>query len=122
MRQGLRRALAEKTRLAALGAAMSRISHDLKNILATAVLISDRLEAQRRPRGAPGGAAPDRDAGPRRTAVRRDPELRPQRPAGARSRAASRWSSWWRRCATPWRRQPDGMCLADRGAAADLRL
>ena len=30
MRLGLRRALAEKTRLAALGAAMSRISHDLR--------------------------------------------------------------------------------------------
>ncbi len=44
MRHGLRGALAEKTRLAALGAAMSRISHDLKNMLATAVLISDRLE------------------------------------------------------------------------------
>ena len=53
MRQGLRRALAEKTRLAALGAAMSRISHDLKNILATAVLISDRL----------GDAAPIRRCG-----------------------------------------------------------
>ena len=49
MRQGLRRALAEKTRLAALGAAMSRISHDLKNILATAVLISDRLETSADP-------------------------------------------------------------------------
>lgn len=49
MRQGLRGALAEKTRLAALGAAMSRISHDLKNILATAVLISDRLESSADP-------------------------------------------------------------------------
>ena len=49
MRHGLRRALAEKTRLAALGAAMSRISHDLKNILATAVLISDRLEGSADP-------------------------------------------------------------------------
>lgn len=49
MRQGLRQALAEKTRLAALGAAMSRISHDLKNILSTAVLISDRLEASADP-------------------------------------------------------------------------
>jgi signal transduction histidine kinase len=49
MRQGLRRALAEKTRLAALGAAMSRIGHDLKNILATAVLISDRLESSADP-------------------------------------------------------------------------
>jgi signal transduction histidine kinase len=49
MRHGLRRALAEKTRLAALGAAMSRIGHDLKNILATAVLISDRLESSADP-------------------------------------------------------------------------
>ena len=44
MRSGLRQALAEKSRLAALGSAMSRIGHDLRNILATAVLISDRLE------------------------------------------------------------------------------
>lgn len=44
MRTDLRGALAEKTRLAALGAGMSRIGHDLRNILATAVLISDRLE------------------------------------------------------------------------------
>lgn len=49
MRQALRGALAEKTRLAALGAAMSRISHDLRNILATAVLISDRLESSADP-------------------------------------------------------------------------
>ena len=82
MRHGLRQALAEKTRLAALGAAMSRISHDLKNILATAVLISDRLESSADPVGAPRGAAPDRDARPRGAAVRRDAELRPQRPAG----------------------------------------
>ena len=49
MRAGLRGALAEKTRLAALGAGMSRIGHDLRNILATAVLISDRLEASADP-------------------------------------------------------------------------
>ena len=49
MRQALRAALAEKTRLAALGASMSRIGHDLRNILATAVLISDRLEASADP-------------------------------------------------------------------------
>jgi signal transduction histidine kinase len=45
MRLGLRRALQEKTRLAALGAAVGRMSHDLRNLLATAVLVSDRLEA-----------------------------------------------------------------------------
>ena len=49
MRAGLRGALAEKTRLAALGAGMSRIGHDLRNILATAVLISDRLEGSADP-------------------------------------------------------------------------
>ena len=49
MRRSLRQALAEKTRLAALGAAMSRISHDLKNILTPAVLISDRLESSADP-------------------------------------------------------------------------
>jgi signal transduction histidine kinase len=45
MRLGLRRALQEQTRLAALGAAVGRMSHDLRNLLATAVLVSDRLEA-----------------------------------------------------------------------------
>jgi signal transduction histidine kinase len=49
MRGDLRGALAEKTRLAALGAGMSRIGHDLRNILSTAVLISDRLEGSADP-------------------------------------------------------------------------
>jgi signal transduction histidine kinase len=49
MRSDLRQALTEKSRLAALGTAMSRIGHDLRNILATAVLISDRLEASADP-------------------------------------------------------------------------
>ena len=43
MLQGLRAALQQKTRLAALGVAVSKINHDLKNILATARLVSDRL-------------------------------------------------------------------------------
>lgn len=43
MRRELRRALAEKTRLAALGSALSRVSHELRNILSTAALVSDRL-------------------------------------------------------------------------------
>ncbi|HMR30616.1 MAG TPA: HAMP domain-containing sensor histidine kinase [Geminicoccaceae bacterium] len=49
MRQGLRQALAQKTRLAALGAAVSRIHHDLRNLLATAVLLSERLDASSDP-------------------------------------------------------------------------
>lgn len=43
MQAGLRAALQQKTRLAALGIAVSKINHDLKNILATALLVSDRL-------------------------------------------------------------------------------
>jgi signal transduction histidine kinase len=43
MQSDLATALHQKTRLAALGIAMTKISHDLKNILATAQLISDRL-------------------------------------------------------------------------------
>lgn len=45
MQADLRAALREKTRLAALGAAVSKINHDLRNILATAQLMSDRLVA-----------------------------------------------------------------------------
>jgi signal transduction histidine kinase len=43
MQMGLRGALQQKTRLAALGIAVTKINHDLKNILATARLVSDRL-------------------------------------------------------------------------------
>src|SRR3954451_12715356 len=45
MQTALRAALLEKTRLAGLGAAVGRMSHDLRNLLSTAVLVSDRLEA-----------------------------------------------------------------------------
>jgi signal transduction histidine kinase len=43
MQVGLRDALQQRARLAALGAGVTRISHDLGNILATARLVSDRL-------------------------------------------------------------------------------
>lgn len=43
MQQGLRAALHQKTHLAALGTAVTKINHDMKNILATAQLLSDRL-------------------------------------------------------------------------------
>ena len=45
MQQELRTALLQKERLAGVGTAVTKISHDLKNILATAILESDRLEA-----------------------------------------------------------------------------
>lgn len=43
MQTELRAALQQKARLAALGAAVAKINHDLRNSLATAVLASDRL-------------------------------------------------------------------------------
>jgi signal transduction histidine kinase len=43
MQEQLRAALHQKTRLATLGAAVAKINHDLRNTLATAVLVSDRL-------------------------------------------------------------------------------
>lgn len=45
MQQELRIALLQKERLAGVGTAVTKISHDLKNILATAMLESERLEA-----------------------------------------------------------------------------
>ena len=43
MKRGLRDSLRQRARLAAVGAAVSKISHDLRNILATAALVSDSL-------------------------------------------------------------------------------
>ena len=44
MQHELRSALLQKERLAGVGTAVTKISHDLKNILATAMLESERLE------------------------------------------------------------------------------
>ena len=43
MQKDVRAALRQKTRLATLGAAVAKINHDLRNSLATAMLVSDRL-------------------------------------------------------------------------------
>ncbi|MBM3733647.1 MAG: HAMP domain-containing histidine kinase [Acidimicrobiia bacterium] len=43
MRADLRAALRQKTRLATLGAAVAKVNHDLRNTMATAMLVSDRL-------------------------------------------------------------------------------
>lgn len=45
MQHRIRATLNERARLAALGAAVSRINHDLRNILANAQLLSDRIGA-----------------------------------------------------------------------------
>lgn len=50
MQRAVRAALVERTRLAALGAAVARVNHDLRNMLASAMLISDRLETVEDPR------------------------------------------------------------------------
>ncbi len=44
MQHQLREALRQKARLASLGEAVAKISHDLRNMLATAQLMADRLE------------------------------------------------------------------------------
>lgn len=49
MQEELRAALSQKSRLAALGAAMSKINHDLRNMLTTAQLFSDRMAASTDP-------------------------------------------------------------------------
>jgi signal transduction histidine kinase len=49
MQAALRTALTQKTRLAALGAAVSKINHDLRNLLANAMLLSDRLDLSQDP-------------------------------------------------------------------------
>ncbi|MEQ8332457.1 HAMP domain-containing sensor histidine kinase [Nisaea sp.] len=43
MKQGVRRALRQNMRLATLGTAVNKINHDLRNMLATATLVSDRF-------------------------------------------------------------------------------
>ena len=50
MQQELRSALRQKTRLATLGEGVAKINHDLRNVLASAVLMSDRLAKSDDPR------------------------------------------------------------------------
>jgi signal transduction histidine kinase len=49
MQHELSEMLSQKTRLAALGLAVSKISHDLRNMLSSAQLLSDRLRAVKDP-------------------------------------------------------------------------
>jgi len=50
MQQGLRDSLRQKEHLAALGTAVSKINHDLRNILTTARLVSDSMAESADPR------------------------------------------------------------------------
>lgn len=49
MQRRIRAALRQRERLAALGSAVGKINHDLRNVLASAMLVSDRLEASSDP-------------------------------------------------------------------------
>lgn len=49
MQKELRSALKQKTRLAGLGEAVAKINHDLRNILAAAQILTDRLETSADP-------------------------------------------------------------------------
>ena len=94
--------LHQKSRLAALGLAVSKINHDLRNLLASAQLFSDGLSQSARSARAALRAEADALAGARHRAVPVDAVLRPR--AGAAAGAASRSSSsrWSRRCARRW--------------------
>ena len=84
MQETVRQALGQRARLAALGTAVTKINHDLRNILATARLVTDGLAASAAPevrRVAPRLLRRDR---PRRRAVHPHPRFL------ARGRAAVR--------------------------------
>ena len=49
MQQRVRAALRQRARLAALGAGVAKINHDLRNMLATAAVLTDRLAVARDP-------------------------------------------------------------------------
>ena len=49
MQSEVRQALRQKSRLAALGEAVAKINHDLRNILASTQLLADRLESSKDP-------------------------------------------------------------------------
>lgn len=49
MQDDLRGALRQKTHLAALGTAVAKVNHDLRGILSSALLVSDRLESSKDP-------------------------------------------------------------------------
>ena len=49
MQRRVRAALRQRARLAALGAGVAKINHDLRNMLATAAVLTDRLAAARDP-------------------------------------------------------------------------
>ncbi len=85
MQRDLFASLQQKTRLAALGEAVARIQHDLRNILANAKLALRPPVGDRGSGGQAPDPAPRRLARPRGGAGDADPALRPRRRASARA-------------------------------------
>ena len=75
--------LRQKRRLAELGLAVSKINHELRNMLTTAHLLTDRLDRVERRSGPAGGAPPRRHARPGHRLLRDDPCLWPGRGTAA---------------------------------------
>ena len=100
MQRDVRAALTARARLASLGEAVAKISHDLRNILGTTQLLADRLEMSRDPivaRTAPKLIASlDRAIRLCQSTLdlRQAPRRHPPEP-----RADRRWASWPRRSA-----------------------
>ncbi len=89
MQETVRQALRQKERLAALGAAVTKINHDLKNILATMRLLADGISASAAPELTPGRAGPRRcDRSRRRAHHAARSTTRARRPPLHRSRFA----------------------------------
>ena len=87
MQGELTHTLQQKSRLAALGLAVSKISHDLRNMLANAQLISDRLGSLPGPERAAVRAQAHRLARPRHQPVRDHAQVRARRGGAAAPRA-----------------------------------
>ena len=118
MQETVRQALRHNARLAALGTAVAKISHDLRNILSTARLMSDSLADSEVPEVKRVDAAAPRRHGPRRGAVRAHAQLYARRRAAGqllalRARRADRGDRRAGRAQERGRRPPRRCGAAD---------
>ena len=107
MQSDLASMLQQKSRLAALGLAVSKINHDLRNLLASAQLFSDRLVEPARSRRAALRAQADARARTRHRVLPVDAVLRPRCRSRRRSAGRSCSSRWSRRCTRRSASAPD---------------
>ena len=114
LQRELRASLRQKSRLAEVGAASNKINHDLRNILSTARLLSDRLAQQRRRAHAQARADHHEHDRPRDAAwpAKRSNMCATGRRRGSRRSISPTWST---RSASPCRsraRTPIPTCCA----------